>query len=151
MNLYNFCTEHAIDSGAIIILLMTLIQIAPIQINPWSSIFALFGKVLNKDLNDCINDLRRDTQDVNERVQKLSHEFHENLAIETRNRILRFGDELCHGQNHSHEHFKQILADIDNYEKYCKTHPNFLNNMTTITTEKIRSDFKKKENTNDFL
>ena len=40
---------------------------------------------------------------------------YENKAVEARTRILRFGDEVSHGKNHSRDHFQQVLFDITNY------------------------------------
>ena len=75
----------------------------------------------------------------------------EQEAINCRYRILRFGDEVKHGTRHSQEHFEQILADIDDYEIYCKDHKDFKNNKTRVTTERILDVYRECVETDDFL
>ena len=46
---------------------------------------------------------------------------------------------------------RQILADIDAYEIYCKDHKDFKNNKTKVTTERILDVYRKCVETDDFL
>ena len=75
----------------------------------------------------------------------------EQNAITCRVRILRFGDEIIHGDKHSKDSFDQVLEDIDSYELYCREHPEFKNNKTVITTKAIKSNYKEGLEKNDFL
>ena len=84
-------------------------------------------------------------------VQAMRKADGEQEAINCRYRILRFGDEVKHGTRHSQEHFEQILADIDDYEIYCKDHKDFKNNKTKVTTERILDVYRKCVETDDFL
>ena len=84
-------------------------------------------------------------------IAVLDAKIDEGKAIDSRTRILRFGDEIQHGVKHSEEHFKQILMDIGDYERYCDTHPDFKNHITSHTTEKIIEVYKRCADENDFL
>ena len=75
----------------------------------------------------------------------------ERAAKATRVRILRFGDEILHGIRHSKEHFDQILLDVTEYEQYCKEHPEFVNNMTVLTTQHIKETYSACFEQHDFL
>lgn len=72
-------------------------------------------------------------------------------AKEQRYRILRFYDEMCEGKNHSESHFEDVLDDIDDYEAYCKSHPEFKNNRGEIAMEYIKEVFKKLKKQGGFL
>lgn len=112
----------------LIILLASLIQIAPIKLNPWSAIGRWFGRIIG------VEALKKD-------VENLSNQVKENEAVTARTRILRFGDEMMNDHKHSQEHFIQILKDIDTYEKYCEEHPKFPNNNTVLTTKRIKEQY----------
>lgn len=72
-------------------------------------------------------------------------------ARSQRYRILRFYDELCEGKNHSESHFEDIIDDIDDYEAYCRKHPEFRNNRGEIAMNHIKSVFDKVKAKGGFL
>lgn len=106
---------------------MTLVQLSPIKIDPWTWLARKVGHAINGDVID--------------RLDKLENTFEERAAKDARIRILRFGDEILHGVHHSKEHFDQILQDITEYEQYCRDHPDFVNNMTVLTTKHIMETY----------
>ena len=75
----------------------------------------------------------------------------ERHAVSMRVRILRFRDEMLVGQNHTHDSFRQVLTDIDEYEKYCERHPDFKNNQTLATIEHIKENYHQRLDKHDFL
>lgn len=119
----------------------TLVQIAPIKVNPWTWVARAIGRAINAEVIQKVDKLEGDLLNLKERSEE--HE-----AKSGRIRILRFGDEILHGVHHSKEHFDQILLDITEYENYCKDHPRFKNNMTAITTSVIMQTYQEcwKEN-----
>ena len=121
-----------------------LIEISPIKINPWKWIARSIGKAVNGDVIAEVESLKKD-------VNALREESDERAAKDCRVRILRFGDEILHDKRHSKEHFDQILQDITDYEQYCESHPNFKNNMTTMTTAHIKSTYGKCLQNHSFL
>lgn len=130
--------------AGIIVLMSVFIEITPIKINPISCFFKWFGKRINGEIInrlDILEDKINITKDIND----------ERDAISCRVRILQFGDEVRRGLPHSQENFDQILSDIDNYEHYCETHPEFKNNKTVATKEKILKVYSEKIDNNDFL
>ena len=72
-------------------------------------------------------------------------------ARNQRYRILRFYDEMCEEREHSESHFEDILDDIDDYEKYCETHPQFRNNRGKVAMEYIKSSYGKIKSKGGFL
>ena len=130
-------------SGAII-LLMTLIQISPIKINPWSWIGRCIGRAINGEVLEKVETLTRD-------VKQNEADDDEQWAAVSRTHILRFGDEILHGMSHSKEHFNQVLLDISKYEQYCESHPQYINNIATATIQQIKKTYQKCLDENNFL
>ena len=123
---------------------MTLVQISPIKVDPWSWLARKIGRAMNGELLDRMDNL----EGVVKSIREIGDE---RAAKATRVRILRFGDEILHGVEHSKEHYDQILQDITEYEQYCKDHPEFKNNMTVLTTQRIMSTYSELWEENRFL
>ena len=68
-------------------------------------------------------------------------EDEEDKARNQRYRILRFFDEMCEHRKHSESHFEDILDDIDCYEKYCDTHPEFRNGRGRMAMDRIKTAY----------
>lgn len=83
--------------------------------------------------------------------EKRSDEEDERNAKEARRRILRFGDEVRHGQRHSKEHCDEIILDITDYEHYCATHPDFKNQKAQSTIKLLVKEYERCLAENDFL
>ena len=54
------------NSGWGLIILLTLIQIAPIKINPWNSVLKFLGRLMNAELNEKMDGFKRDLSSVKE-------------------------------------------------------------------------------------
>lgn len=130
--------------GGILLAVLTVIQIAPIKINPWSALAKAIGRAINGEVIAKVDQLERDLVEM-----KAAQE--ERDAINCRSRILHFGDETIHGVRHTKEHFDQILRDITTYERYCDDHPNFENNTTVLTSQRIKNIYEDCLKTADFL
>lgn len=72
-------------------------------------------------------------------------------ARNQRYRILRFYDEMCEHRKHSESHFEDILDDIDAYEKYCESHPDFKNNRGHVAMQHIKEKYGHVKQTGGFL
>jgi excinuclease UvrABC helicase subunit UvrB len=121
---------RASDYVGMAVIVLSIVQISPIKINPWTKIARVIGRALNAEIKEIIE---------------------ENEATDRRYRILRFDDEVRHHVKHTEEHFNQILGDIDHYEKYCASHPNFPNNKGVSAVKNIKSTWEKCKNENSFL
>lgn len=123
---------------------MTVFEVSKIKVNPWSWVAKKIGKAINGEVLEKFDRLNEDVAEI--RTQQEEHS-----AKESRMRILRFGDEMLHGENHSKDHFDQILDDVNRYEVYCETHPLFINNMTRLTISRIKAEYKERLANNTFL
>lgn len=130
--------------SAVLLLLLTMIQIAPIKVNPWTWLARKIGRALNGDTLDRLDTLEQD-------VKEMKQKNEEREAKKSRSSILRFGDEIRRGTRHSKEHFDQILLDISFYEHYCDTHKDFENNIALMTIEKIKDTYRECIDKDSFL
>lgn len=136
--------EIGLYGGGIILVLMTVIQITPIKLNPWSWLGKCVGRAINREVLDEVKALKED-------VKNNKADDDEQWASLSRTHILRFGDELLHGQAHSKEHFDQVLRDISKYEQYCETHPDYLNGVACATIKVIKKTYQQCLEDNTFL
>ncbi len=109
-------------SGGILFILSVLVQIAPIELNPWSALARYIGRALNREMMEKIE---------------------EDEAITARYRIIRFNDELRHDVKHTEEHFNQLIDDIKTYENYCQSHPDFPNGKAVFSVSNIKKIYEK--------
>ena len=135
----------------IVVLLSVCIEITPIKINPISNFLAWFGRKMNRDLMTGIKTLDSRVSTLEENVGTIKKEDDERDAVLCRVRILRFGDEIRRNIKHSQDSFDQVLADMDDYEQYCHFHKDFKNNKTVVTQAKIREEYARCIEENDFL
>ena len=136
--------DYMLDSILTLMGGMTLLQLSPIKIDPWTWIARKIGRAVNGELLERMDKLEKV-------VETMGAKSDEQAAKATRIRILRFGDEILHGIHHSKEHFDQILQDITEYQQYCMEHPDFVNNMTVLTTKHIMEVYSACFEDNKFL
>lgn len=128
-------TEILTGGSGLALVVMTLIQVAPIKVNPWTAIARALGRAINREVIEKVDSL---AQDLREHKQECA----ERDAVLKRSHIMRFGDEILHGVRHSKEHFDQILMDCTEYEQFCKDHPLFANNVAQQTIKCIKSTYQ---------
>jgi hypothetical protein len=124
----------------ILIGILGMIKIPIIEINIWS----IVGKAINGEVLEKVNTL---TEELNRHIHMEEEEKMRNV----RAHILRFNDEILLDRKHSKEHFEEILQDIDMYEKYCNSHPDYKNNKAVLAIETIKTVYKKCLEQKDFL
>ena len=133
-----------LGGGGAVVIIMTLIQITPIKINPWSWIAKKIGRAINGEV---LNEVKAVKAELADHKAKSA----EREATQCRSRILRFGDEILHSVPHSKEHYEQILIDIDSYEEYCDEHQDYKNNVAVATIKHIKKMYQKHLEEDSFL
>lgn len=130
--------------GSTLLFLMTLIQIAPIKMNPWSAIAKAIGKAINADVLKELDTVKKDLAD-HVKANEVRN------ADEHRARILRFNNELLRDISHTKEEFIDVLADIDFYERYCRDHKDYKNNRAVHAIANISRSYDERLRRHDFL
>ena len=136
--------EIGLYGGGALVILMTLVQITPIKLNPWSWLGRVIGKAINGEVIEKVDALSAD-------VKNNKTDDDNKWASLKRSHILAFGDEIRLGVDHSQERFDQILLDISEYEQYCDTHPEYKNDKAPVTIDLIKKTYKKCLEENKFL
>lgn len=159
-----------------IIFLMSIIQIAPVKLNPWTWISKRFGASVTKAMEEEIGGLREeikalkeqqrqnfldvgaDLANVNASVSEskkalaaMASKVEERAAVTARYRIVSMNDELLRGVQHTKEALDQSLYDIKTYESYCERHPDFRNHMISMSIENIENTYRERLKKRDFL
>lgn len=138
-------------SGGGLLLLLTLIQIVPIKVNPWSAIMRGIGKALNGDVLKKLDALEMGQVETRRRLDKHTRIDDDRNADTHRSRILRFNTELLRGDKHTREDFIEVLAEIDFYEHYCREHPDYENNRAILAIGNIERVYKDLMENGGFL
>lgn len=144
MELSSLLTSYTTEGIGALLIVLTLIQIAPIKINPWTYIAKKIGRSINGEVLD-------EVTKVSANLSALKKEFDEYRADVSRNHILRFNDDILHDVKHSKEHFDQILKDVNDYEIYCDVHKDYKNNVANLAIQNIKQAYKKCSEDNSFL
>ncbi len=126
-----------ISGGGLLLALMSLVQIAPVKVYPWSWLARAIGRAINAEV-----------------IKKLDAHItmdDRRTADGHRARILHFNNELLRDIGHTQEEFFEVLAEIDAYEEYCREHPEYPNNRAVLAIENIREVYKERLKKRDFL
>jgi len=127
-----------------LLILLTLIEIAPIKVNPWSAAGKAIGRALNADV-------LRELDAVKKKLEGHITMDDERVADGHRTRILHFNNELLREIRHTKEEYLEAIAEIDAYEEYCREHPEYPNNRAVLAIENIRENYKERLRKHDFL
>lgn len=102
--------NEILASGGALLLFLTLVQITPIKVNPWSAVGKIIGngmraigKSMNKDVMDKLESVQKELKELGEKHNKLERRMDKDDADGCRTRILRFADELRRDVKHSEE------------------------------------------------
>ena len=123
MTIQQLAENIVADRGPILLVffaVMTLIQITPIKINPWSAIFKWLGKQLNTDVLVKMNALEKRIESVEKRQEDHVKESEKDELKARRMTILDFSSSILRGVNYHREKFNFMINECDTYEQYCK-------------------------------
>ena len=129
--------EILAGGGGVLVVVMTLVQFAPVKINPWSWLAAAIGRAINAEV-----------------IKKLDNHItmdDRRTADGHRARILHFNNEMLRDINHTKEEFTEVLAEIDAYELYCREHPEYPNNRAILAIKNIQEVYMERLKRHDFL
>ena len=133
MTLYEMATkmtggELAGWAAALIIILFSLLQIAPIRLNPWDDIFGWLGRKINGALEKRIAQVEKRVGDM--------------WVNEHRQHILRFARECREDVAHSSDEWTNVLNEAEDYEDFVHEH-GITNGIITQDTEYIRKLYQE--------
>lgn len=133
-----------LGGGGITVLLLSLIQIAPVHVNPWSWLLKKLGRAINAEVLEQVEAMR----------QRLDGHIEKDEAAKADGKrafILTFNRQLMNGEKHTREEFWEALAAIDWYNGYCKTHKDYPNERAVHAIYNIGRVYDERQQKNDFL
>ena len=142
--------EILLGGGGGFLVLLTLIQISPIKIDPWSSLARAIGRALNKDVLDRLSTLEGEQREIKAEVSAQKELSDKREADGWRADILRFNMELVKHTKHTREDYIEILDIIDKYEKYCEAHKDYENNRAVHAVANIERCYDDRLKNDDF-
>lgn len=156
LNILNLIREYKDLIIILAMMLLSLVEVTPIKLNPWTCLIRWISHIQGLDkLNEEVGNIRQHMNEIDAKIDNLKIESEEKVALRDallyRHRILRFSDELTQKIRHSQEMFNDILADITEYDNYCATHPNFVNQKAVMSKENIKRIYRKCLEEHDFL
>ena len=112
----------------LLIILFSLIQIAPVKLNPWDGIFGWLGSKLNGKTEAELKALKKQVCDI--------------WISNHRHSILTFARECRDEIKHDSEEWAHILSLADEYESYCRENT-VSNGVVKADTEYICSLYQE--------
>lgn len=97
--------------------------------------------------DECKHTLKRIEDKLDSHIQA----DEEDNIKQCRTQFLIFADELSRGVHHSREHFEAITDLVDDYDRYCKSHPDFPNSKARAAEKLIKDTYQERVNKNDWL
>lgn len=135
----------------VLVALLSLVEVSPIKINPWSGLAKWLGRAINGEVLESVAEAKKAQKETRRALDEHIRADDERNADTLRMRILHFNNELLRGDRHTREDFIEILAVIDAYEQYCKNHPDYRNNRARHAIANIGRVYDDRLKLRDFL
>lgn len=143
MNILEYLKDIFTNPTVIIFGTITLFEIVPIKINPWSTLFRWIGKAINGELKEQLSDLSSD-------VSELKSDFEMKKAEDMRWEILEFANTCRIGNEHSKDEWRHVMNQVSEYEEYTER-KGITNGVIEEDTRFLRELYHERNLRNDFL
>ena len=158
MDVFNSILEFARSNVLVVVLgALSLIEIAPIKVNPWKFIFKLFYKFIcwmsRVSLAPIINkmdEIDKKVGDVQSEINVVKKEFEIKNANDWRWDILDFFNSSRNNRPHSKEEWDHAIDQVKKYERHVEIH-GIDNGVLEEASAWLRKEYQKHIDANDFL
>lgn len=123
--------------------LLSLVQISPIKINPWSWL----GKQIK---NALVGDISAKLDMVSDTIADLEDRFRKDKIASIRWRVLDFGNSCLQGRRHTKEEWDHCISELSEYEHYCRE-KNVDNGVMEEMAKYLRKTYQERWEKKDFL
>ena len=131
--------------------ILSLLEIAPIKVNPWRAIAKALGRAFNGEVLADLKSVQEAQRRTQNALDKHISDDDEDKAEGHRAAFLTFNTSLLRGELHTQEDFFDAFRHIDKYEAYCREHPGYKNNRATHAISNIGRVYDERLETRDFL
>lgn len=143
--------EILFGGGGVLLIVLSLVEISPIKINPWTRLAKGLGRAINADVIKELATVKKAQAETRERLEAHISADEKQEADNCRSRILRFNNELIREIPHTKEEFVEVLKDIDDYERYCREHKDYANGRAVHAIANIGRVYDERLEKHDFL
>ena len=143
--------EILFGGGGVLLIVLSLVEISPIKINPWTRLAKGLGRAINADVIKELETVKKAQAETRERLEAHISADEKQEADNCRSRILRFNNELIREIPHTKEEFVEVLKDIDDYERYCREHKDYANGRAVHAIANIGRVYDERLEKHDFL
>ncbi len=128
--------------GVLVLIFLTLVEVTPIKINPWSVLLKWIGRKTNAELYSKVDALSTD-------MEIFKKDFENKNANDLRWSILGFASSCRKGDRHSREEWKHVVEQMAFYEDYVEE-KKITNGVIKEDTKYLRNLYHKISAENDF-
>lgn len=140
----------------IILLLSVFFEITPVKFSPITIFVKWFGNIINKETHERLR-IIEETQDTQANTLESLKEYTEakfdayerteleRQAVDMRNEIINFSENLKLGRIYSDKQFEYILGVISNYHEHCtrhQIHNHYIDEAHDFIRESARKQFQ---------
>ena len=143
MTLLDIIKSYTADYWWLIVLIFSLVEIAPIKINPISTVLKWIGQCLYGELSKKIDVLE-------EEIHTVKREFEIKNANDWRWDILDFFNSARNGRRHSKEEWEHAIDQVKKYERHVEIH-GIDNGVLEEASKWLRNEYQEHLYKNDFL
>lgn len=136
--------DNGITYGILTVLLtMTVVQVAPIKIDPWKFIFEKIGGWLNSSIIARVESIERK---LDNHILEYEHDKVEGM----RTKILDFANACMNNRPQTQEAYVYMLKICDNYEEYIQSNGQ-RNGEVSLAMNEIKRLYSENMQNNSFL
>lgn len=143
--------EIFLYGGGAVAIILSLVEIAPIKINPWSALAKWLGKAFNSEVMKALEEVKKSQEETQKQLAAHIKTDDKREADKCRSYILKFNNELLRDIPHTKEDFIEALKNIDDYERYCQSHPDYENGRAVHAIKNICRAYDERLEKHDFL
>lgn len=129
--------------GLTLIAAASLVQLAPININPWGWIMKMIKKALMQEVTEKV-------ESMEERMGEMESKMDDSMISNMRWDILGFSNSCRNGVLHSKEEWNHVIDQIRVYEEMCKR-LKIANGVIEEESAFLRGMYQERLKKNDFI
>jgi len=157
-NIMSILSQNPAISTAVVVAAMSLIQISPLKLNPWTYIGTIFSKILkwigskfNQSINEKIDDIEEEIKHVAKKVDEVDMKNDQNRMKELRWTILSFANTLGEDEKtRTVEEFDDIYAAYEEYEELLNKH-SMKNGRTNRAMKKVDKYYESSDRPDGYI
>lgn len=147
MTIIDLIGETLTSPSVIIIGVLSLIEVVPVRINPWTKLFSWVGHSISDAV---VGDIKDDLAETKQKVSEFKRDFEQTKANDMRWNILNFANSCRRGEKHGKDEWRHVMAQIAEYEEYTEE-KGIVNGVIDEDSKFLRELYHSRNFKNDFL